>query len=139
MRFDLIVKNKGGAASWKEPYDKPGITSLDAARKWANQTIANFNETLHPYESPRELVDVVNGEEKKGITSTHSWEKVSLTTQVSSRGMFDAMRCTVCGITAKRYGMTNIKIDSAFRGDGFNSCSNAIKILAKRKAKAEKK
>lgn len=56
MRFRIQVCDEGcPKRSWWEDYDKEDV---EDARQWAEETVAGFNSSLRPFESPRELLDV---------------------------------------------------------------------------------
>lgn len=66
------------------------------------QCIEHFNETLRPWERPRELVAALPMKAK-----CHSWEKFSLVTEA---GGYDIYKCKICGAMGKRYGLQQIVI-----------------------------
>lgn len=72
------------------------------------------------YNSPRKLLSVaVLGASKN---SDHTWHKTNLVTVTDRLGYYDTMRCRICGVTGKRFGLTNIKIDSQFRAKKYRTC-----------------
>lgn len=92
---------------------------------WATRIIQTFNETLKPNESVRELLAIVVDEiaDEKPVLLDHEWSKTNAVT-VEERGrMFDRMKCIRCGVTGKRYGLTNTSIrrDSAFRAKKYET------------------
>lgn len=136
MKFEVIVRHKGGIETWAEPYDRPNLQTFDDACRWARKMIEQFNFTLRPNERERELVEVKESQQKKGMMSSHAWQKTSLTTQIVHGQMFDAMRCSVCGITGKRYGLSTVMMrDAQYRSNGFASCGRSIELLKKRQEK----
>ena len=137
MTFAITVKNAETGDSWEEIYDKPEITSLDAAKAWATKTVAWFNCTLRPGEYRRVLVDVLPASEEDAGMSAHTWEKQNLVTLETRGNFFDKLRCKVCGITAKRYGFAHVKRDHSFRAEGFASCARSIELLKKIEKRAK--
>ena len=126
MEFTVICRNVGEEETWEEKYDE----NVENPRKWAEKIIKSFNETLRPYEKPRELVDVVvlNAKNNK-----HEWEKRTDGMSVRFRGhLVDLVYCKRCGITGKRYGMSHhVKIDSKYRKKAFKKCDTALEELRK--------
>ena len=109
MEFKIHVKSKNG--DWWEDY----AVATDDPQRWAKVTVDNFNATLKPFETPRELIAVEvisNGNEK-----FHDWVKLTAGMSVNFRGAaVDLMRCNKCGITVKRRGLSSqIIIDSRYR------------------------
>jgi len=136
MKFELIVRHKGGTETWSEPYDRPNLQTLDDACRWARETIDLFNFSLRPSERERELVELKEIQQAKGASSTHTWQKTSLVTQIFHGQLFDAMRCSVCGITGRRYGISGAVMRNAqYRSGGFAFCGRSIELLKKRKEK----
>jgi len=120
MKFKIKVKHKGGDEWWEE-YDE----KVEDAHIWARDIIKRFNETLRPYEPPRELlrVEIIDDNNKK----FHNWIKRTYGMSVKFRGAtVDLMYCSRCGITGKRYGFySNVKIDSKFRKKAYKECHTA--------------
>jgi hypothetical protein len=123
MKFKIHVKSKN--SDWWEQYNE--IT--DDCRKWAESIIERFNSTLKPFESPRELlgVEVISS----GNENSHKWEKLITGMSVFFRGsIVDLMRCTKCGITGKRRGLSSaIVIDSKYRKKVYRNCDTAQKEM----------
>ena len=129
MRFKVEVKNVGETATWIEEFDKPGINTLDEAEAWARRTVAWFNSTHTWAEEPdRDVVKILPAE--SAASDEHDWHKTNLmplTVPAGSRAgsLNDAMECLVCGVTGKRYGLIEVKIDSKFRAKRYQRCSTA--------------
>jgi hypothetical protein len=123
MKFRIRVKSKNG--DWWEDYD----IKTDDAQKWAEVTVANFNNTLKPFENPRELmaVEVISD----GNDKFHDWSKLTAGMSVMFRGaMVDLMRCNKCRITGKRRGLgSQIIIDSKYRKKVYRDCDTAQKEM----------
>lgn len=135
MKFVCRVSSGPPQDPWDEIYDKPEITTIEEAILWAKRTIAMFNASLRPNEKMRTLLDV-DQSFAKDCDSPHTWGKTSLVTQTACGLTFDAMRCKVCGITAKRYGLGlgSIVLDAQYRRvRSFLSCSKSTELLRKRK------
>lgn len=56
IHFYLVVSNM--KEEWKEPYCKPGITSLKKAEEWGRQVVEDFNKNLRQFELARRFVRV---------------------------------------------------------------------------------
>ena len=121
MEFKIKVRNMKTMKEWWEEYDE----DTQNAEEWAIKTIKWFNDTLHPHEAPRKLLEVEVIEE--GNDKHHKWEKHTAGMSVSFRGStVDIMYCKKCGITGKRFGLTGIvKIDSKFRKKAYRECHTA--------------
>ncbi len=141
MKFRIIVKDEG--SEWHEDYDVPGVETIEDAQKWAENTIARFNSGLRPYETAREVVRVeeTSGEAKiSNIKSEHQWHKTNLVTIAGKYfGSHDTAKCENCGITGKRFGVGDVKLDREFSAKGYASCAQAIILLERRRKKREKK
>ena len=126
MKFKIICRNVVEEDTWEEEYDE----NIEDHQQWAKETLKCFNETLRPYEKPRELVDVVVLDAKN---NKHEWEKRTDGMSVRFRGqLVDLMYCKRCGITGKRYGISShVKIDSKFRKKAFRRCDTALEELKK--------
>lgn len=111
---------------WYESYDKPAITTLGAAVTFAEDIVAYFNRTLRPGESRRKLISVVEGSNEKFVASAHEWEKKNLVTLSDSTGLFDVLACRNCPVTARRYGISDVRFDQKFRrAKKFQRCSTS--------------
>lgn len=132
MRFICKFRNTDFSGEpWDEDYDKPDIHTIDEAYHYARRTVAGFNSTLRPYEKARTLIGV-RPADGIGNHSPHTWEKVSLVTESNRKKYYDRMRCTVCGITGKRFNFTEVTRDSEFKAKGFGNCARSIELLKKR-------
>ena len=105
MRFKIKVVNARG--EWPEEYDKPFVTDLKSAEKFAADIVASFNRTLRSGETKRKVVDVHMTTDEENADAPyeplrHQWEKVSIVTET---GGYDRMRCTHCGLKGKRWGL----------------------------------
>lgn len=82
--------------------------------------------------SPRELVSVEVIEDNTVVKHEHKWEKENLVTIVKGEYIYDIMKCSVCGITGKRYGLSSdVQRDSKYRAKIYDTCDGAIKKLNK--------
>ena len=67
--------------------------------------------------------------------TNHTFEKVNLTTIKSKGRLYDLLKCSQCGLTGKRYGISeDITIDGRASYSKINSCpkaetSDKIKII----------
>jgi hypothetical protein len=132
----MIVKYKDiNSPPWNEDEDKPYIENMEDAQVWAEETIKDFNNTLRPYEKPRELVSVEHLDDE---SSKHSWAKTSITTIIDRHGTYDEIECTKCSITGKRHGLTNISRDPEYKAHGYSDCKQAKILLERRRKRREK-
>jgi hypothetical protein len=139
VRVAILTVQAEDGESWTERYVesdgqrtfKPG----EDVQRWAERTIDYFNATLRNGERRRTLVKVEIEEPKKADVQNHAWAKTNLVTLSGARGYHDTVSCANCGITAKRYGLTNIVLDAEYRAKAFKTCTGAKALLAKREAK----
>lgn len=139
MEFRMQVKPINRADSWWEDYNKPEATDQASAEVAAQKIVDYFNSTLRPHESAREILAVeftpntnTSASSAPKTSVARAWEKTNLVT-VHERGQyFDRLVCPSCGITAKRYGVSSIVIDSKFKAKGYKSCDTAKVLFEKR-------
>lgn len=105
---------------------------------WARAVVANFNATLRPGESARTIVSVFEGSTLAEPKTEHTWMKTNLTTLERNGRVFDTARCSVCGITSKRFGLGSHTRDADFKAHGFATCAGAQRLLAKRAERAQR-
>ncbi len=131
MKFNLHVAYRDvDGEPWIEDYNRSEITTEEHAHQYGEQIIKYFNDTLRPGEEARKLLNVTF--EDNGLKAYHDWSKTNLYTIIDPRlGVYDTLRCVVCRITAKRYGLTTIKIDSKYRAKGYKVCPPEVKTRAK--------
>jgi hypothetical protein len=120
MRFTIKVRQKGSAETWDETYDRESVCNEAAATRFGREVIANFNNGLRSKEKPREFV---SAEILGAGALQHQWEKQNAFTQVGRGTNYDVMRCTRCGITGKRYGLSEtITRDLLFQALKWKEC-----------------
>lgn len=125
MKFRIRISD--GATEWWETFD----LATDDAKQWAKETLDRFNATLSPGEKPRTLLEVAVLD--KDSVERHTWEKVSLVTEVNRHGEHDRMKCKNCSITAKRYGIGGgITVDSQYKSKVYQRCDTAQRHMIKR-------
>ncbi|WP_291566730.1 MULTISPECIES: hypothetical protein [unclassified Clostridium] len=129
MKIEMEVKKINTEYTWKETYN---IESDIDPKLYAEQLVANFNATLRPNESPRELVHVKIIEQDSEVMHQHTWEKQNLFTLKNINGYYDVMKCSRCEVTGKRYGLNEyVKRDSKYKAKCYETCEGSIKQLAK--------
>lgn len=57
------------------------------------------------------------------IKGPHNWQKTNLMTQQDSKGSYDQMICTKCGVKGKRRGLHTIDVDERFSDDKIDNCT----------------
>ncbi|MCY9738144.1 hypothetical protein M5X17_31115 [Paenibacillus alvei] len=114
----MKVKKIGSDVVWNEEYDNcPAEPYV-----WAKAIIDNFNATLREGEALRELVDVVVLNEDTVIE--HEWEKTNLFTIVRGTKNYDTMQCKCCGVTGKRFGLSDVVTrDSKYKAKKYDKCN----------------
>ena len=111
---------------WIEDYNRSEIKTEKEAREYGLRLIDRFNDTLRPGERARKLLDVTF--EDNDAVAQHDWHKTNLVTVSDPRlGLYDKLECSVCFITGKRYGLTNIIIDRRWRAKKYKSCNSGGK------------
>lgn len=129
MKIEIIIKKINSDYVWTEKYD---IDNNADAEEYAQNLVNKFNNTLRVNEIPRELVGVIVIKEQSEILHQHIWEKQNLITIVKGSQSYDIMKCSVCGITGKRYGLSDvIKRDSKYKAKVYDTCQGAIKQIKK--------
>jgi hypothetical protein len=134
MKFTIRVRERDTKREWDEPYEKDEVTDEESAREWAEETIESFNNTLRPYEKPRDLIRVTVEEGTESNLKDHDWEKTNMTTVRSGRLLsYDAYRCRRCRITAKRSGFHSpIVNDRKFKAQIYQRCDTSLAHRKKR-------
>ena len=108
--------------TWTEDFDIAGAKTMAEAQRGVEDSVFTFNYTLRPGALPR-ILDVieVGGDGKLA----HDWEKTSLVTEFGKFGgaAFDRYRCRRCGITGKRYGLSEtISRDRKYSASKWSAC-----------------
>lgn len=126
MIFKILCKTESGRNLAWEEYNKDIVD----AQEWAQNTINNFNNTLHLGEEKRILLDVIVLDATND--KLHNWVKKNWITTFFRGEYVDLMYCEKCGITGKRYGISSdIKVDSKYRSKVFKNCDTAKKAINK--------
>ena len=85
--------------------------------------ISNFNKTLRPGERARVLLGIT--EMGDSATTPHQWYKSYPVTISDSEGVYDRYRCKKCGITGKRFGLSDvITTDKKYQKSKYRYCTN---------------
>lgn len=135
MKVKMHVKQVNTGAVWAEEYD---IKNNENPGEYARKLVEKFNNTLRPNESPRELVGVEVLEEDSDVVIKHGWEKQNAVTIMRGNRSYDAYKCSICGVTGKRYGLSAVMVrDSAFKGKVYETCSTAMAQMRKNKERME--
>ena len=126
MKFQCRVtyaSDLDGSKVWVETYEEDVVD----AEEWAKDTIRHFNNTLRPHEVARRLISVkvIDADSIKD----HDWSKQNLYTLTSPQGAFDKVKCSRCGIVARRYGLARIVRQTPYRAKKFERCDSAMKAL----------
>jgi len=90
MKIRIQVKIIKTGNVFNEEYD---IGNNQKPKLFAENLIERFNNTLHPGESPRELVAVEVIEQDFKILTDHYWEKQNSFTVMRGGSNYDVMRC----------------------------------------------
>jgi len=136
MKFVIKVKIKGNpdSTAWTEIYDK----NVDDPEKYGREAVDLWNNTLQSHEQAREFVSVVSVD--KDSREEHTWSKQNLVSIDDGKDIYDIMKCTECGITARRYGMNVIVLDAKFRkAKVYLRCDTAEKHLERKRLREEAK
>ena len=111
MKIKITVKDTKRNNQWDEEYT---INDSYSPQEYAEDLIERFNKTLMAGESPREVVKVEIIE--KGRTQEHVFTKQNHFTITDRYGIYDIMKCNICGVTGKRFGLSgNVKRDSKYK------------------------
>ena len=109
MKFKLVLKTDD-SREWEEEYEE----NTDDPLEWGRKLIDRFNKSLKLGESKREVVDVTISYERSRLV--HIWEKTNLVTISNNQGSYDTARCSLCGVTGKRFGLgQNIRLDPKYK------------------------
>jgi len=111
-------------SEWWEYYDKEEINTPEHAEAWCKAAIDNFNSTLREHERPRVFLSV----EMIGKSDIkHAWGKTNLITVMGKEVIYDTYQCSVCGITGKRYGLSErITRDGRYKAQKYEFCVSSI-------------
>jgi hypothetical protein len=124
MKFKMLVRETKTGREWWENYDKD-VSDVEEFCKHAVEEIWNGN--LRPHEKKREFIkcEIIENSNDK----FHKWFKLTSGMSVEFRGQIvDLVKCSVCGITGKRYGLDDkVKIDSKYRKKAFQNCDTSQK------------
>lgn len=112
----IVVRHKGNIHSWIDTTKCPDDILPEI---YAKQIIDNFNNTLRPKESPRELVGVIDSLD---LPPEHDWGKQNLVTIMDRKELYDIYKCKICGIAGKRFGLGSITRDKKFQSEKFRFC-----------------
>lgn len=117
MKFVLTVSD--GAKQWDEDYDVPMLKTADDVRDYCETILSRFNSGRRPGELPRHMVSLEIG----GDSDVHDWRKVNAATVMKGTSNYDVMRCAVCGVTGKRYGLgSTVRRDHGYRAKRYENC-----------------
>lgn len=134
VKVELLVRHRGtDETGWVEDYQRPEDEDHEA---WGRWLIDRFNSTLRPGERPRELMSAKSAGKATG--TQHNWEKTNLMTRMGFGSTFDEMKCRVCGVTGRRYGVGEggVQLDSEYRAKAYQFCDTAAALIEKRRKRA---
>ncbi len=132
MKFKLkVCKVNDEKNTWFEEYDE----DTSDAEQWGKDIIEYFNSDLRPNETARKLLEVIVLD--KDSIEKHDWDKTNLVTIIKGNGIpYDTQKCQRCGITGKRYGLSEtVKIDPKYKAKVYLRCDTSKKHLEKLKDK----
>lgn len=125
MKIVFIVAHVDGTDEWQETYEDNGKFGRDTPTEIIKRVMDNFNATLRPGEKGRRLVRIESSEgEFAAHIIPHTWEKQNLVTIQDRHGIYDKMKCRVCGIMGKRFGLNpKVTPDLKFAHPVYKSCT----------------
>jgi succinate dehydrogenase/fumarate reductase flavoprotein subunit len=128
MTRQLVITVRSEHHEWTETYregERGSFTSADTnLEMWAQRLLEAFNTSLRENETSRHVVKIEESEIPDAeVTKEHQWVKTNLVTIVRGSKMYDTARCSVCGITAKRYGLGGYTRDPKFAAERYEECS----------------
>ncbi len=105
-KFRFNVRTVSGAEFWEE-YSLNEAFDQATAEKAAAAMIFKFNETERArYGAKADTRDILSVQFLGAGARQHEWQKQNAMTILSPRGgNYDQMRCTTCGIYARRWGL----------------------------------
>ena len=113
-----VIKQENGS-SFIEELNVPKENPTEGVITMLN----NFNATLRPGEQKRSLVFGRVLKSKEGNTK-HEWDKTNLVTIIKGRFSYDTYKCSICGITGKRFGLNNYVIrDDKYNHTKYENCN----------------
>lgn len=134
MKFRARIKDARGS-TWWEDFNDSEVTDEQTAQAASRSIVTRFNETLRPGELQRTLLAVSIGD--GGAHEAHRFSKTNLVTIMERGRLYDALRCSRCGVTGKRFGVEGIRRDFQYKARAFEFCDTARTLLAKRAMKAK--
>lgn len=83
-------------------------------------------------EESRELMDVIIIDESAKPKEL-DWHKTNLVTVIGRSGIYDEMKCSVCGITGKRHGLGDVTRDNKYKAKVYGDCPGTFRKIEKQK------
>jgi len=125
MKFEIKIGNEDGSGEpWWEDFDKPYQTQKEVT-DFAAWAVNYFNSTLLAGEKPRKFLGEV-----KIIALGHDWKKTTIVMRTTKNRqnkhgiMYDEYQCARCGITGRRYGVSDvIKRDDKYKAMKYEDCT----------------
>jgi hypothetical protein len=108
MKFAIVYVDAGDhppGAEQVEHYNLGYIDSIGNAELWAKEVIEDFNADMERRGIPQERAFVRVERSTADTPAEHVWEKSNLVTIKGRGGMYDTVRCPICGATGKRFGI----------------------------------
>ncbi len=133
MKFRIkVAKKESPQDFWWEEYTK----NIDDPHQWGREIIEYYNNTRISENDPERVF--LDAEVLNEIASTHKWEKINLITQTRGGCSFDRYLCLSCGITGKRFGISEkIQRDAKYKAKVYSRCDTAVAQLAMLKKRKE--
>lgn len=128
MRTKVIIRvGRNEADAFEEEYFVGESSWFPAGvdvKVSAQRLVDWFNEGQKARSLPlRQLFDVrVELVDEPAGPRAHEWSKTNLVTVADHRGVFDTVKCSRCGVTARRYGISHIVRQSPYRAKKFAVC-----------------
>lgn len=125
IQVKAIIEDDSG--HWVETLKIPEV--FTSAREEVQKIVDKFNDYLQPWEKERRLVMVRNPNWSIPPVLEHDWHKTNLVSINKGGRIYDTYRCNNCGVTGKRFGLSQTVIyDRKFaKDDKYQTCNWKVK------------